>query len=83
MDRAEQLRHLPLAHAVALRMHEVGADDTFIAVALAIEPESVGPLLAIARAKAARIARRADSPCCSDSGSSGAAQEAEHFMADP
>jgi|Tabmets5t2r1_1033131.scaffolds.fasta_scaffold16688_2 hypothetical protein len=57
MDRAEQLRHLPLAHAIALRMHDAGADDALIAVALAIKPETVGPLLALASAKAERIAR--------------------------
>jgi hypothetical protein len=55
MDRAEQLRHLPLAHAVALRMHDAGADDTLIAVALGIELASVGPLLALASAKAERV----------------------------
>ena len=57
MDRGEQLRHLPIALAVALRLSEAGADDALIAAALAIEPESVGPLIAVARAKAARIAR--------------------------
>jgi hypothetical protein len=59
MDRAEQLRHLPLAHAVALRMYDAGADEALIAAALAIEPESVRPLLELAGAKAERIARRA------------------------
>jgi hypothetical protein len=57
MNRAEQLRHLPIALAVALRMSEAGADDALIAAALGIEPESVGPLIAVARAKAERIAR--------------------------
>jgi len=57
MDRPEQLRHLPLAHAVALRLHDAGADDAEIAAALGIDPECVGPLLEVARAKAARIAR--------------------------
>jgi hypothetical protein len=66
MDRAEELRHLPLAHAVALRMHDAGADEAMIA-ALAIEPDSVGSLLELARAKAERIARRA--------GSSGASED--------
>ena len=57
MDRDEQLRHLPIALAVALRMSDAGADDALIAAALAIEPESVAPLLAVAKAKAERIAR--------------------------
>lgn len=61
MDRVEQLRQLPLAHAVALRMADAGADEALIASALGIDPESVGPLLAIARAKAERL-RRADVP---------------------
>lgn len=58
MDRAEQIRRLPLALAVALRLREAGADKTLIAAALAIEPEGVGPLLQLARAKLDRIARR-------------------------
>jgi hypothetical protein len=60
MDRAELLVHLPLAHAVALRLHAAGADDAEIAAALGIDRECVGPLLEIARAKAARIARSAN-----------------------
>ena len=56
MDRTEQVRRLPLAMAVALRLHEAGADGTLIASALAIEPEGVGPLLQLARAKLDRIA---------------------------
>jgi hypothetical protein len=58
MDRTEQIRRLPLALAVALRLHEAGADETLIAAALAIEPDGVGPLLQLARAKLDRIARR-------------------------
>jgi hypothetical protein len=42
MDRANQLRHLPIAHAVALRMHDASADEAAIAAALDIEPECVG-----------------------------------------
>jgi hypothetical protein len=57
MERTEQLEQLPLAHAIALRMHEAGADHVLIAAALAIEPESVRPLLELASAKAERIAR--------------------------
>ena len=57
MNREDLRSHLPLAHAVALRMHDAGADEAMIAAALAIDLECVGPLLAVARAKAARIAR--------------------------
>lgn len=38
-------------------MHDAGADAAQIAVALDLEPESVGPLLELASAKADRIAR--------------------------
>jgi hypothetical protein len=58
MDRTEQVRRLPLALAVALRLYEAGADETLIAAALAIEPEGVAPLLELARAKLDRIVRR-------------------------
>jgi hypothetical protein len=57
MDHAERLRRLPLAYAVALRLSEAGADEATIAAALGVEPESVGPLLDVARAKVERIAR--------------------------
>ena len=57
MDRSEQLRHLPIALAVALRMADAGADEAQIATALGIEHECVAPLVALATAKAERIAR--------------------------
>lgn len=56
-DRDGQVQRLPVAFAVALRLHEAGVDEAMIATALAIEAESVGPLLAIANAKLARIER--------------------------
>lgn len=59
MDRAEQLRHLPLAYAIALRLHDAGVGDAQIAAALAIEQECVAPLLDVGRAKAARIVQSA------------------------
>jgi hypothetical protein len=62
MKHEQALRHLPLAHAVALRMHEAGADEALIAAALGIEPEAVGPLLEVARAKAERIGRAGERP---------------------
>jgi hypothetical protein len=58
MDREEQLRRLPLAHAVALRLRDAGASDELIAAALGVELEGVGPLLEVGEAKADRIARR-------------------------
>ncbi len=55
ITRDSLLRRLPLAHAVAVRLHEQGADDELIAVALDIEVEGVDPLLAIAHAKLRRL----------------------------
>jgi hypothetical protein len=60
MDRAEQLRHLPPAYAIALRLHDVGVEDAQIAAALGVDQECVAALLAVGRAKAARIARLPD-----------------------
>jgi hypothetical protein len=57
VDRSGLIRQLPLALAVALRLHEAGADDGLIAAALAIEPDEVAPLLGLARAKLDRLAR--------------------------
>lgn len=59
MDRSALIRQLPLALAVALRLHEAGADDELIATALAIEPAGVAPLLDLARAKLDRLADKA------------------------
>jgi hypothetical protein len=55
ITRDSLLRRLPLAHAVAVRLSEAGADDELIATALDIEPEGVEPLLAIAAAKLRRL----------------------------
>jgi hypothetical protein len=62
VDRSGQIRQLPLALAVALRLHEAGAEETLIAAALAIEPDAVAPLLDLARAKLDRIARAFEAP---------------------
>jgi hypothetical protein len=61
VDRSELIRQLPLALAVALRLHEAGAGDGLIAAALAIEPDGVAPLLDLARAKLDRLARNGPS----------------------
>jgi hypothetical protein len=55
ITRDSLLRRLPLAHAVAVRLREAGADDELIAAALDIEPEGVEPLLGIAAAKLRRL----------------------------
>jgi hypothetical protein len=41
---------------IAVRLRDVGADDTFIAAALDIDPEGVGPLLKVAEAKLRHLA---------------------------
>jgi len=55
MDRDTQIRRLPLALAIGLRLHEAGAADTLIAVGLGIEPEGVPPMLELARAKLGKL----------------------------
>lgn len=50
MDEEAQAR-LSSPHALALRLAELGAEDGLIAECLHIEPEAVGPLVAVARAK--------------------------------
>jgi hypothetical protein len=40
--------------AIALRLHKAGASDELIATALAIEPEGVASILAVAEAKLRR-----------------------------
>lgn len=52
---AEAFRQLPTAHALALRLRDAGSSVELIAQRLEIEPEAVGPLLAVAEAKLASI----------------------------
>ena len=56
------LDQLPLALAVALRLHDAGAPHALIAHALAIEPEGVGALLEVAEAKLRRIESNTSTP---------------------
>ena len=58
LDRAG--RRLAPSHALALRLASQGAGEREIARALDIPLEAVGPLLEVARAKLARIARMSD-----------------------
>lgn len=55
MDRDRQIRRLPLALAIGLRLHEAGAADTLIAVGLGMEPEGVPPMLELARVKLGKL----------------------------
>ena len=55
MDRTEALAQLPRAHALALRLRDLGAGDELIADCLDMGVETVGPLLEIALAKLIHI----------------------------
>jgi hypothetical protein len=55
VDRQAQIRRLPLALAIGLRLHEAGARDALIASGLGIEQQGVRPLLELARAKLDRL----------------------------
>ncbi|MFG1919172.1 hypothetical protein [Micromonospora sp. NPDC048898] len=56
--RAEALRQLPAAYELGLRLHDAGEPDDVIAQRLGVEPEALGPLLAVAEAKLAGILGR-------------------------
>lgn len=53
--RAEALEALPGTYSLALRLREAGVADDLLAECLHVEPEAVGPLLALADAKLAAI----------------------------
>jgi hypothetical protein len=58
MTDGNELSALPETYALALRLWAEGLDDAAIGRVLAIEAESVGPLLLLARSKLAGIAQR-------------------------
>lgn len=49
--RTEALRGLPEAYALGLRLRDAGTPDDEIADRLGVEPEALGPLLAVAQRK--------------------------------
>jgi hypothetical protein len=55
VDRTEALAQLPRAHALALRLRDLGAGNELIADCLDVGVETVGPLLEIALAKLTHI----------------------------
>jgi len=59
MEHDEALDLLPPLYAVALRLAEAGAEPALIAAAAGIEPESVAPLVELARAKLAELTQSA------------------------
>jgi DNA-directed RNA polymerase specialized sigma24 family protein len=55
VDRAEALRALPDAYAIALRLRDEGVEPDTVARVLGVEPEGVSPLLSLAEAKLAGL----------------------------
>ncbi|GAF48110.1 hypothetical protein RW1_049_00190 [Rhodococcus wratislaviensis NBRC 100605] len=53
VQRESAIERLPDAYAVALRMRDAGLSDDAIAERVGVEPEAVGPMLRVARAKLA------------------------------
>jgi DNA-directed RNA polymerase specialized sigma24 family protein len=58
VDRAEALKALPDAYAIALRLRDEGAELDAVARVLDVEPEAVGPLVTLAEAKLAGLMDR-------------------------
>jgi len=70
MNRLALTRRLPLVLGIALRLRDAGADDTYIAAALDIDPEGVGPLLEVAEAKLRHLAADGNARQAPDPGTS-------------
>ncbi len=51
VKRDDAIDELPSTYAVALRLHEAGASNRVVAVALGTEPETVPTILELARRK--------------------------------
>ena len=58
--RREAMRWLPEAYALGLRLKEAGTPEDVICDRLGVEPEALGPLLAVAEAKLTSILDRTD-----------------------
>lgn len=53
--RAEAMARLPSTYSLALRLRDAHLPPELMAECLAVEPEAIGPLLALADAKLAAI----------------------------
>jgi len=62
VSEEDEYTELPETYALALRLEAEGLDLPAIGRVLAIEPESVIPLLALARAKLAKLDRPRPAP---------------------
>jgi hypothetical protein len=59
MKRAEALRCIPRTYALAVRLREEGMPDALVAECVAVEPEALGLLYAVAEAKLTDAMKRA------------------------
>jgi DNA-directed RNA polymerase specialized sigma24 family protein len=55
MDRPEAIKRLPSTYAAIIDLLDQGTSETGIAERLGVEPDTVPPLVAVARAKLARL----------------------------
>jgi DNA-directed RNA polymerase specialized sigma24 family protein len=62
MDEESVLARLPEAYAAALRLRGQGLDEEAIAAQLELEPQAVGPLLRLAKAKLVALHQSLDEP---------------------
>jgi hypothetical protein len=59
VDRTQALEVLPHTYAIALRLRDEGIEHDAMARVLDVEPEAVGPLLALAESKLAGLMEQA------------------------
>jgi DNA-directed RNA polymerase specialized sigma24 family protein len=55
VERAEAIKRLPATYAAVIELLDEDANDEAIALRLGVDPTVVGPLIAVALAKLARL----------------------------
>jgi DNA-directed RNA polymerase specialized sigma24 family protein len=55
VERAEAIERLPATYAAVIELLDEDANDEAIALRLGVDPSVVGPLIAVALAKLARL----------------------------